>query len=170
MANPLVQAARQPLKMSHRLLIASLAASVLGVIGLPSSLIPEQMPLVTMAAIAQTEITAEEIIQYARAVLEIDSYRTEAYTKIKDLLLTVDTDVSEIGVSCSNTQNISNVPRSVRREVQDILVGYCNQAQDVVEANGLTSRRFNEITAEHQNDESLFQRIQQELIRLQQPQ
>jgi hypothetical protein len=128
------------------------------------------MPLAPLAALAQSDVSNEEITQYALAVLEMDPYRNEAYTEIKDLLMTVDMDISEVTVSCSDTQDISRVPRSIRRQVREILVDYCNQAQDIVEANGLNSRRFNEITQAHETDEALFERIQQELIRLQQAQ
>ena len=170
MASPSIQPLSQRFnKMPRRLLVASLAAGVLGVVGLPASLVPKHLPLATRAAIAQNDVTTEEVTQYARAVLEMDEYRTEAYTKIKDILLSVNMDISEIDVSCSS-RDISKVPRSVRRNVEEILVGYCNQAQEIVEANQLTSRRFNEITNAHRQNEGLSERIQQELIRLQQPQ
>ncbi len=122
------------------------------------------------SAIAQSTITPTEITQYAQAVLAMDRYRNEAYTEIKNLLLTVNMDFSQIDASCSSSQNISNVPRSVRRQVREILVAYCNQAKEIVEASGLTPRRFNDITETHNTDPVLYERIQQELIRLQQRQ
>lgn len=159
----------QPLRRPRTWLTASIFAGLLGVVGLPASWGSSQAFLVTQAAIAQTEVTADEITQYARSVLEIDGYRAEAYTEIKDLLLSVNADIGEFNMSCSDTQEISKVPRSVRRKVEEILVSYCNQAQTIVEDNGLTSRRFNEITSAHQQDAVLSERIQQALIRLQQP-
>ncbi|MBF2033963.1 MAG: DUF4168 domain-containing protein [Leptolyngbyaceae cyanobacterium T60_A2020_046] len=119
------------------------------------------------AAIAQTTITAAEISQYARAVLQMDAYRSAAYTQIKDLLMSVNMDISEVDMSCSNTRNLSRVPRRVRRDVEAALTEYCNRARDIVEANGLTPRRFNEITIAHRDDSALADRIQQELLRLQ---
>lgn len=150
-----------------RLLAVGAVSGWLGVVGLPISA-SLSVPLTTSAAIAQTSISNEEITQYARAVLEIDQYRNAAYTEIKDILLTVDMNISEINVSCTDTQNLSDVPRSVRRSVREILTSYCNQSQDTVEENGLSPRRFNEITAAHEADQNLFERIQQELLRLQQ--
>lgn len=150
-----------------QLFATGLVSAWLGVLGLPPTPIAG-LPLTMPAAIAQGTISNEEITQYARAVLAIDQYRNEAYTQIKDILLTVQMDISDVNVSCSNTQDISNVPRSVRREVREILTGYCNQSQEVVAANGLTPRRFNEITKAHAEDQTVFERIQQELIRLQQ--
>lgn len=149
-----------------RLLTVGLVSGWLGLVGLPVAS-TFSWPLVTQAAIAQSSISNEEISQYARAVLQIDQYRSEAYTEIKDILLNFDMDVSEISVTCTNTQNIASVPRSVRRQVRDILTDYCNQSQDAVEAAGLSPRRFNEITEAHEADQAVFERIQQELIRLQ---
>lgn len=137
-----------------------------GVMGLPFS--PTiNLPFGPQAAIAQTDISNEEITQYARAVLAIDQYRTTAYTEIKDILLTVNMDIDEFDITCTDTQNLSNVPRSVRSEVREILTDYCNQSQSAVEENGLTARRFNEITEAHIESQTIFERIQQELIRLQ---
>jgi hypothetical protein len=117
-------------------------------------------------AIAQTSATPEEINQYAQAVLAIDRYRNEAYTEVKNLLLSVNMDMSQINATCDQ-QDFSQVPRSVRRQVREILVDYCNQAKDIVENSGLTSRRFNDITQALSMDQVLYERIQQELIRLQ---
>jgi len=154
--------------MPLRWLITGVAASVVGVVGLPASL-PFTGSFAIAPAIAQSPpVSNEEIDQYARAVLEMDPYRSEAYTQIKDLLLQAGMDISDINMTCSDSQDISNVPRSIRRQVREILVNYCNQAQEIVEGNGLNPRRFNEITQAHQEDETLFERIQQALIRLQQ--
>ncbi|MDB9529139.1 DUF4168 domain-containing protein [Oscillatoria sp. CS-180] len=154
-------------RKTSKLLAIGLISSWLGIVGLPIASVTE-LPLTTQAAIAQSSITNEEINQYARAVLLIDQYRNAAYTQIKDILLTVNMDISEINISCSDPDNISDVPRSVRRDVRSILTQYCNQSQDAVEAAGLSPRRFNEITQAHAEDSTIFERIQQELIRLQQ--
>ncbi|MEM9006724.1 MAG: DUF4168 domain-containing protein [Cyanobacteria bacterium P01_F01_bin.86] len=159
--------------MSRHLVAASFLAGILGTLGVPSSWVPTPLPLVTQAAIAQTDegFTSEEITQYARAVLDMDIHRIEAYTEIKDILLSLPTpvDIGEVNMSCSDNQDISAVPRSVRRDVREILFGYCNQAQEIVRDNGLSPRRFNEITSAHQDDTVLSEKIQQELIRLQEP-
>lgn len=158
---------RQP---TLKLLATGLVSGWLGVIGLPAMPVTTPLPLTQQAAIAQSNISNEEITQYARAVLAIDQYRNTAYTEIKDILLTVQMDISDINVSCTDTQDISEVPRSVRRDVREILTRYCNQSRSAVEDNELTSRRFNQITEAHSSDQTIFERIQQELIRLQQDQ
>ncbi len=149
-----------------KLLATGVVSGWLGVIGLPATSIA-QLPLTQQAAIAQSDISNEEITQYAQAALAIDQYRNSAYTEIKDILLTVQMDISEIDVSCTNTQDISDVPRSVRQDVREILTRYCNQSRTAVEDTGLAPRRFNQITEAHQADTTVFERIQQELIRLQ---
>lgn len=165
MANTLAKKTLRLRQHTLKLLATGLVSGYLGVVGLPSTSWV-QLPLAQQAAIAQTDISNEEITQYARAVLAIDQYRNAAYTQIKDILLTVEMDISEINVSCTNTQDISNVPRSVRRDVREILTGYCNQSRNAVEENNLSPRRFNEITQAHGNDQTVYERIQQELIRL----
>lgn len=156
------QLRRQTLK----LLATGVVSGWLGVIGLPATSIA-QLPLTQQAAIAQSDISNEEITQYARAALAIDQYRNSAYTEIKDILLTVQMDISEIDVRCTDTQDLSKVPGSVRRDVREILTRYCNQSNTAVEDAGLTSRRFNQITDAHNSNETVYERIQQELLRLQ---
>ncbi|MGD1943574.1 MAG: DUF4168 domain-containing protein [Leptolyngbyaceae cyanobacterium] len=168
MKNTLIKPKSLLLRGTCRWLATGVVASWLGVVGLPAVPSLSGLPLTTQAAIAQSEITNAEITKYAQAVLAIDAYRNAAYTQIKDILLTVEMDINDVNVSCSNTQSLSEVPRSVRRDVREILTTYCNQSQDVVEANDLTPRRFNEITDAHETDNTVFERIQQELIRLQQ--
>lgn len=167
MVNPLAKRNFRYMQKPLRLVITALVSSWLGITGLPI-ISTVDLPLTIQAAIAQSDITNEEIIQYARAVLLIDQYRNAAYTQVKDILLTVGMDISDISFSCSDPDNLSEVPRSARRDVSDILTEYCNQSREAVEATGLSSRRFNEITKAHAEDETIFERIQQELIRLQQ--
>ncbi|MEL6398420.1 MAG: DUF4168 domain-containing protein [Cyanobacteria bacterium J06626_4] len=170
MKNTLIKPKFLSLRGTCRWLATGVVASWLGVVGLPAVPSLSGLPFTTQAAIAQSDITNAEITQYAQAVLTIDGYRNAAYTEIKDILLTVEMDINDVNVSCSNTQNISEVPRSVRRDVREILTAYCNQSQNAVEANDLTPRRFNEITDAHEADATVYERIQQELIRLQQNQ
>ena len=169
MVNQSIKLAFPRFKMVRHLAAIGFLTGAMTMVGIPSSILPDHIPLATTAAIAQTpDFTTEEISQYASAVLEMDGYRTEAYTQIKDILLSVNMDIGEVDVSCSS-QDISGVPRSVRRDVEDILFGYCNRAREIVEGYGLSAQRFNEITTAHQHDNTLSEKIQQELIRLQAP-
>ena len=164
--NPLVKKNWPLRRHTLKWLAIGAVSGWLGVIGLPANSLA-QLPLTQQAAIAQSDVSNEEIVQYAQAALAIDRYRNTAYTEIKDILLTVQMDISEINVSCTDTQDISDVPRSVRQDVREILTRYCNQSRVAVEDTGLAPRRFNQITEAHQTDTTVFERIQQELLRLQ---
>lgn len=121
------------------------------------------------AAWAQSDaISSNEITSYAASVLEMDPYRTEAYTQIKNLLSGIDHDMSAVDMSCTGTANLNQVPRDVRSEVRDIIVDYCNQASNIVQRNGLTVRQFNAITAAYPQDPGLAEQIRTALIQIQQ--
>lgn len=166
MVSSFEKSTRQFSKMSHRLITASAFALAISMTGIPGTSYV-RVPLGSLAAIAQTNVSSEEIAQYAQSVLDMDNFRAEAYEEISQLLLLVGTDINNISITCSDMDEVSRVPRSVRRDVENILVSYCNQAQDIVTDNGLSPRRFNEITKAHNQDQRLYDRIQQELIRLQ---
>lgn len=109
MTSFLVMPTAQRRQRWSKLLVIGVVSGWLGVVGLPATA-GVQWPLTQQAAIAQSSISNEEITQYARAVLAIDQYRNAAYTQIKDILLTVEMDISAINMSCTNTQNISRCP------------------------------------------------------------
>lgn len=159
----------QLFKMSRHSLAVGLAVGALGLVGLPfMSSVPA--PLTAQPAIAQSSVSDDEIRNYAMAVLAMDEPRKQAYTAI-EAMLTSDgrISVNEVALTCSSARNLGDVPRSIRRDVEKVLFGYCNQAREIVASNGLTPQRFNEITNTHQEDETVSELIQQELILLQQP-
>jgi hypothetical protein len=116
----------------------------------------------------ENDVSREDITSYAASVLEMDPYRTEAYTQIKNLLSGVDHDMSAVDMSCTGTANLSQLPRDVRSEVRSIIVNYCNQASSIVQRNGLTVRQFNAITAAYPQDPGLAEQIRTALIQIQQ--
>lgn len=145
-----------------------LMAGVMGLVsGGPAQFWGQTLPG-TGAAIAQAQTTVadEEIVRYALSVLQMEIYRNEAYTEIKDLLLTVNVDIKDVTLVCTDS-DLPGVPRRERRQVEDIMITYCNQARDIVEVNGFTPERFNEITDAHQENEALAERIRAELARQQ---
>lgn len=143
----------------------SMAASGvnLSIGGVPGS----PMVLGTVQA-QETDISSEEITSYAASVLEMDPYRTEAYTAIQNLLTDIDHDMSAVDLSCAGTSNLNQLPRNVRPEVRSIVVNYCNRASTIVESNGLTVSRFNTITATYPQDPGLAEQIRTALIQIQQ--
>lgn len=133
---------------------------------------PTVGPLVlspSLSAIAQAQTTTvsdQEVTQYARAVLQMDVYRNEAFGQARELLRRANIDPSTVSLHCAQ-MTLPRMPRAVRRQVEDIVTTYCNQAQEIVAQNGLTAQRFNEITVSHRENEALANRIRQELSRLQ---
>jgi hypothetical protein len=162
-----------PWRSLCRLLLAGtvfLTVSGLGVTLRPSPRTGWQPTLELAAAEAQTadDFSQDEVLSYARSVLEMDGYRSQAYTEIKNLLMGANYDVSQVDLACPNTRSLNQVPRQVRNEVRNIVVGYCEKAREIVEANGLSVQRFNEMSAAHTSDSVLTERIYNALIQLQQ--
>jgi hypothetical protein len=151
-------------------------AGALAVTGLSAALSGVSLPPVAghvswawgVAQAQDNSVSREDIDSYAASVLEMDPYRTEAYTQIKNLLSGIDHDMSAVDMSCSGTANLSQLPRSVRSEVRSIIVNYCNQASRIVQRNGLTVQQFNEITAAYPQDPGLAEQIRTALIQIQQ--
>jgi hypothetical protein len=115
-----------------------------------------------------SNVSPEEVAGYAASVLEMDSPRNEAYSQIRTLLTGTSQDISRIDMSCTSTASLNQLPRNLRSNVRTIVVNYCNQASKIVQANGLTVRRFNAITAAHPQDPALAEQIRAAMIELQQ--
>ena len=136
-------------------------------------------PIMLSAARAQVDGQAvtsiEDITRYARSVLQIDGPRNQAYTEIKNILIQADlgNNRSDLALSCGSnrniSQNLSRLPRDVRPNVRSIIVNFCNQAREIVEGNGLSVRQFNDITDLHRGDPALAERIQEQMLILQEP-
>jgi hypothetical protein len=112
------------------------------------------------SAQAQEKISNEEITSYARSVLAIEPKRLGASQEIKGLA-----GGSVPRVVCNETSQINRLDGNVR----GIVVNYCQQAKKIIETNGLTVSRFNQLTLLQQANPAVKQRIQAELLRLQQP-
>jgi hypothetical protein len=106
-----------------------------------------------------SSIRAEEVENYAKAVLAIEPKRQEAYNEIQKM--TNDEQVPNI--TCNKADTITALAKSV----QDVAVNYCNQAKKIGEGQGLTMSQFNAITVSAQSNPELGKRIQNELVRLQ---
>ncbi|MCU0543381.1 MAG: DUF4168 domain-containing protein [Oscillatoriaceae cyanobacterium Prado104] len=65
---------------------------------------------------------------------------------------------------CNETREINRLSGNVR----GIAVNYCQQAKKIIESNGLTVARFNQLTLLQQANPAVKQRIQAELLRQQQ--
>ncbi|MEG4914262.1 MULTISPECIES: DUF4168 domain-containing protein [unclassified Microcoleus] len=147
----------------NRRLRQSLFAGIISTAALASGWVPglyTQSPNLVFGAAAQAqEISSEEITSYARAVLAIEPRRVEAFNEIKGMA-----GGSVPRVVCNETQEINKLSGGVR----GIAVNYCQQAKKVIEGQGLTVSRFNQITLLQQANSGVKQQIQAELLRLQQ--
>ncbi len=110
---------------------------------------------------ATQEFTDEEIANYARAALAIETKRQQSYEDIRGIL----SDESVPEVVCSDTRRINRMKPA---EVRQVAVQYCTHAKTMIDDHGLTVSRFNEITRIQQSNPQLQQRIQAELSRIQQ--
>lgn len=155
-----------------RVLLGAVAVTGLSMATSGSTIGPGLMghsPVVAGVALAQdSDISSDEITSYAASVLEMDPYRTEAYTQIKNLLTGIEHDMSAVDLSCAGSTNLNQLPRNVRSDVRAIIVNYCNRASTIVESNGLTVGQFNAITAAYPQDPGLAEQIRTALIQIQQ--
>lgn len=147
----------------NRILLQSLTVGTISAAGLLTGWVPslslQSAGLVLDSAAYAQEISQDEITKYARAVLAIEPRRREVYDEIKGMVGTVPPIV------CNETRKINTLPGNIRGI---IAVNYCDYAKKIIEGNGLSVSRFNQITLNLQADPTLKQRIQAELIRLQQ--
>lgn len=121
------------------------------------------------AAFAQgLNVSQEEIMGYARSVLEMEGPRTDAYREIQSLLTGTNVSINSISLRCTTTNSLNELPRSVRNNVRTIVVNYCNQASRIVQSNGLRTERFDAITAAYPQDDTLAEQIRAALMQLQQ--
>ena len=162
---------------SNRILTISVVVAVVSTIGAFSGLTLSRkqfVPTIELSA-AHAQVRTEEIDSYALSILQIDGPRNQAYTEIQNILIGADLsgNDSEVILSCGSTRNISrnlsSLPRTVRPNVQSIIVNFCNEAREIVENNGLSVSRFNHITGAHREDPALADRIRLKMLDLQDP-
>lgn len=161
---------RLPLINPGRSAVMAAAVASLSLLAGAGAQLPTAAGNVTLgSAWAQDSgISQEQVIGYATSILEMDAPRNEALSQIRTLLTGTGQDLASIDMSCTGTANLNQLPRNLRNNVRTIVVNYCNKASDIVKANGLTPREFNEITAAYPQDPALTEQIRAAMIELQQ--
>ena len=125
------------------------------------------VPLVTFWQRGYAQPFTDELISnYAAAVLALEEIRPLAYAEISDLMTIANADVTQHDLRCVSTNDLTELPRTVRSPVRRLLINYCNDAKELVEEAGLTDGQFNAITGEHRENEELREQIQSEIARL----
>lgn len=105
-------------------------------------------------------LSAAEITNYARSLLAIEPLRQEYYNQIKQGL-TGKQQMPQI--ICSDPNSVNSLPREIRESA----IKYCQDSIGIVETNGLTISRFNEITNLLTENTRILEQITTELLRLQ---
>lgn len=154
------------------LLVASLVSgAALVASAVPLSFSAPGIGQVQWGAAAQAQgltVSPEEIMGYARSVLQMEGPRTTAYTEIQALLTGTNVNINSVSLRCTDTNSLNQLPRNLRSDVRAIVVNYCNQASQIVQANGLRNERFDAITAAYPQDDTLAEQIRAALMQLQQ--
>ncbi|MCS6812901.1 MAG: DUF4168 domain-containing protein [Cyanobacteria bacterium] len=115
---------------------------------------------ITVAQTPDRPVTDEEVRRYASSVLTMEPLRQTAYTEIQRIMGTDNVPM----IVCHPPQALNGLPADIRLIATD----FCHQSKRIVEGSGLSVSRFNDITLRLEEDSGLRQRIQAELIRLQQ--
>ncbi|HIK41092.1 DUF4168 domain-containing protein [Thermoleptolyngbya sp. M55_K2018_002] len=108
------------------------------------------------AALAQAAVSTGEIRSYAASVLEIEPYRQQAVQAIQSAGAPLPS------LMCTQSNDLRSLPRNIRQIVAD----FCTQSVTVVQGNGMTIGRFNEITAMQQSNPNLAAQIRQAIVEI----
>ncbi|PSN17811.1 hypothetical protein C7271_15775 [filamentous cyanobacterium CCP5] len=114
------------------------------------------------AAQAQTSggtFSDQQVRSYAAAVLTIDSSRESALAAVRTMLEEEGLSTNQVDLSCTSIRSLNRLPNSIRADVRETMVGFCNQAGDIVTDSGLSVEQFNAMTAAHQSNPQLAERI-----------
>jgi hypothetical protein len=145
-----------------RIFTRTLIAFFLATMSVLCGVIPEfswQSCKIVVSSFARTqEFSDDQITKYAKAVLEIESRRQQAYQQIQEIIGQAPPDII-----CNQIDTFRNLPR----EAQVVAVDYCINSKKIVEDSGLTVAEFNAITSKLRSDRELERQIQNEIIRIQ---
>ncbi|NET28566.1 DUF4168 domain-containing protein [Okeania sp. SIO1I7] len=162
----------------HRLISQSLLVATLSTLGLMMGVIPTRLsnsllPVFDTAVQAQesftdeeANFTNEEITKYSTTVLQIEDLRIGVYREIQNEFQKQSPGGSIPPIICNQKSSVNTLPRNIKV----IAVNYCNQAKKIINSNDMTVTLFNQITMAQKINQTLRERIQEELLRLQQEQ
>ncbi|MEB3883583.1 DUF4168 domain-containing protein [Lyngbya sp. CCY1209] len=141
-------------------LLQSAAIGVLSAIAVLGGWVPDlraPAPTESFGTVARAQnnnFTDEEITNYARAAIALESRRHQAFEEIKRIVGQVPRIV------CDEPTSINALPGNAPQ----IAVSYCDRAKQIIEGKGLSVARFNEITRQQQSDSQFRERIQAEIL------
>jgi hypothetical protein len=146
-------------RLFSKVLVVGTVSTSAGLSGLIPGMVHHTLTLefsTTAYAQTQQEFTTEEITNYAKAAIALESRRYQVVNEIKQI-------VGEVPrIVCDQPSSINSLPGNAPQ----IAVSYCDQARQMIERHNLTVTRFNEITRRQQTDPEFREKIQAEILTL----
>ena len=145
----------------NRSLTQSILVSLLAALGILCGIVPQlsgDLSQLTFSTAAYTqEFNDNQLNNYARAVLLIETQRLQVYQQIQKIMGHAPPDIA-----CNRTDSLQAIPR----DAQKLAVQFCNNSKKIAENSGLTTPQFNAITERARQDAKFKRRIQDAMIRL----
>lgn len=145
----------------NRTMTQPLLAALLATTGIFCGVVPQlswNLSSWTWSPAAHTqEFNDNQLTNYAKAVLLIETQRQQSYQQIQKIL-----GHSPPDIVCNRTDTLRKLPG----DAQKIAVQFCNNSKKIAENSGLTTPQFNAITEQAQKDPKLKRHIQDSMIRL----
>jgi Domain of unknown function (DUF4168) len=145
-----------------KILTRLLITGILSTLGILCGFVPEfswhSTELIFNSSAYTQDFTDDQIDKYARAVLQMESYRQQAYREITQILGKTPPEIA-----CNRRDSFRGLPSTAQR----IAVDYCQTSKKIVEGSGLTTSQFNAITLRIRSDEPFERRIQSAILRIQ---
>lgn len=111
-------------------------------------------------AYANGSIRKEEVKKYAQTAIEIEKNRQQTYDKIKNIFGNGD-NIPKI--LCNDPKSFSDLPGNAKK----IADNFCKRSEEIVEKNGLSVKRFNQITEASNKDKRIEKQIYDAVIKQQ---
>ena len=142
--------------ISHSLIVGTLTT-----VGLLSGVIPEFSAKTANLSFSTTafaqEFSNEQITNYARVVLDMESTRQTVLSNIEAIIGSKPEEIP-----CYQPRSLSRLPRNAR----ELAINYCRDYKTLIENRGLTISEFNNLTRRAQSDAGVKRRIQDAMIQI----
>lgn len=146
-----------------RILSRSLIVSAFATVGLMSGMVPGLSGHPTLvfssSVYAQEFPNSQEVTKFADTVLKLNELRLKVQQEIKQL-----NGGQPVNIDCFKPQTVQQLPNTIRPRA----LTFCNDSRTIIESNGFTPTRFNQIKVLHDSNPDLQIKVRNELIRLQQ--
>jgi Domain of unknown function (DUF4168) len=152
----------------NQLWVRFISSSILASLGVFSGLTPEMSInssnvnspiIVTLANKAYgQQFTPAETESYAKAGYEVELLRRKVYQEIKNLI-----KEPPPNILCDQQSTID----ILKPEIKNIANRYCTQSRQIVQRQGLSVNRFNELKTYYDRQDTFYQQVQAVLLKLQ---